>query len=159
RRERMIGRSYASRSSAFIARPSKSLLLLAALCLLTLPQSYKGGASLPHPHALFQFWFLGRHDTAAPHHHRDGDDHGATATEPPSPAGAEAAARAARADTPTVTQMTPSYESSDGIGGDLVTWLALAFQATAGLYIVRRLHRGLTPSPDIPPPRIALVST
>ncbi|HEY7031349.1 MAG TPA: hypothetical protein VH482_08490 [Thermomicrobiales bacterium] len=155
----MIGRSCASRDSSSTTRHSKSLLLLAVFCLLMLPQSYMGGASLPHPHAIFQFWFHGSHLTAA-HHHDDGDDdHDHTVTEPLSPAEAEAAARAAFAETPTIAQMPPSYEGSDAIGSILVDGLVFVLAAMVGLFAVTRLRDGLTPSPEAPPPRLRVAST
>jgi hypothetical protein len=158
----MTGPPASSRTNSSTAPLGKPLLVLAALCLLTLPQTYAGGAALPHPHAIFQFWFHGGHLSAA-HHHGDGDDHDhdgdlAISTHL-SPTDAVAAARAARAESPTVTQMTPPFESTDGIGGAFGDWFILLFAATAGLYLVRSLRQGLTPLPERPPPRFAITPT
>ena len=53
-------------------RFDRPFCLLALLCVLMMPSTYKGGASTPHAHSFFQFWFSGA-DRAFDHHH--GLDH------------------------------------------------------------------------------------
>jgi hypothetical protein len=128
-------------------QPGRLLLCLGALCLLTMPQDYRGGASLPHPHAIFQFWTPGGHRTAADHH---GHDHSYAQL---SPAEWQAAARAARSDAPIITQLTPPGESGDAIGGVVEIWFVLLLGVSTAIYVLRALLPGLTRSPERPPPR------
>ena len=142
-------------------QPSRGLLLLAALCLMTMPQSYRGGAELSHPHAVFQFWLQGGHLSAD--HHRGGGvdldhDHRLTATELSAEVGASVRTNHGT-DTPTISQMTTSAESGDAIGGVLGTWFVLLLAAAGGLFVVRGMGHGLTPLPERPPPRVAFASS
>src|SRR4051812_38046114 len=52
----------------------RALLLVAAVSAFMMPSTYRGGAELPHPHALFQFWLSG--PETAFDHHRAIHDHG-----------------------------------------------------------------------------------
>ena len=61
-------------------RFDRPFCLFALLCVLLMPSTYKGGASTPHAHSFFQFWFTGE-DRAFDHHHNstgyaDSDRHG-----------------------------------------------------------------------------------
>jgi hypothetical protein len=136
----------------------RSVLLLAALCLITMPQSYRGGAELSHPHAIFQFWLEDGH-AATNHHHGDGvadHDHPA-ASAYDAPAERENEVRAtATDDTPTISQMTTSAEATDAIGSVLGMWFVLLLATAKGVFAVRRLGPGLAPQPERPPPRFAL---
>jgi hypothetical protein len=149
----MTDRSRTQRTFRSTAQTGKLLLVFAALCLLTLPQTYSGGASLPHPHAIFQFWIPGG-DIPADHHH-DGE-HDRAITVPMSPAAAAAAARAARSATATISQITPSYESSDAIGGVLAVWSPVLFAAVMSHDFRDKLPLGRRTPPEIPPPRAAI---
>ncbi|MEA2512323.1 MAG: hypothetical protein QOJ59_1810 [Thermomicrobiales bacterium] len=151
----MTTRPHASRAISPREQPSSSLLLLAALCLLLMPQSYKGGASLSHPHAIFQFWIPGGH-LSADHHHGEDDRHNHDHAAPQTQSSAErqSTTPVRRADTPTISPVTPTAEISAAIGGVLSSWFVLLLAAAAGLFVVRGLRAGLTPSPERPPPRL-----
>lgn len=134
-----------------------------------MPQSYNGGAPISHPHAIFQFWIPGGHLTAADHHgggfsmasmserddhaREDSADHHQMTDR--SPSTHALAKRSVRPDIPTISQVTPAAERSDMIGGILEPWFVLILALLAGLFVVRTPRAGLTPLPELPPPRLA----
>jgi hypothetical protein len=140
---------YRSTSTQAITRVyGRRMLLFTALCLLTMPQSYRGGATIAHPHALFQFWFDDHHATAD-HHHDDVSVHD---QEPSS----DATIRSSSPDVPTITQVTYGSERADAIGGVLDPWFLPLRVAPAAIrgFSARRAGRRLRP--EIPPPRLLL---
>jgi hypothetical protein len=142
-------------------------LLLGVLCLLTMPQSYNGGAPVSHPHALFQFWIPGGHLSAADHHggssmepHEADGDHAHQTLSDHHPMSQAASAnrttveRSAQPDIPTISQVTPAAERGDTIGGILEPWFVLMLFALSGFFAVRTIRSGLAPLPELPPPRL-----
>lgn len=133
-----------------------------------MPQSYNGSASVSHPHAIFQFWIPGGHLTASDHHGggfsmesaHEGDDHAheaSTSHHEMAHASLDHHAlvsRSARPDIPTISQVTPAAERSDMIGGILEPWFVLILALLAGFFAVRTVRSGLTPLPELPPPRL-----
>jgi hypothetical protein len=153
-----MGRRDAARDIFPIRQPSRSLLLLAALCLVTMPQSYRGGAELAHPHAVFQFWIQGNH-VSADHHHGDetGEHDHAISAGHSAPTETSSVRTNPLDDIPTISQMTAA-ERADAIGSVLGAWFVLVLAAATGLFFVRGMGPGLAPSPERPPPRFALAS-
>jgi hypothetical protein len=155
----MTGRRNAARDILPLRQPSRSLLVLAALCLVTMPQNYRGGAEFAHPHAIFQFWIAGGH-VSADHHHGEevigDDDHHSPTSHSSLPVTAPVRADLPD-DVPTLSQMTTA-ERADAIGSVLSTWFVLVLVAAAGLFVLRGLRPGLVPLPERPPPRFAVAS-
>jgi hypothetical protein len=155
----MTGRRNAERDIQPLRRPSRSLLVLATLCLVTMPQNYRGGAEFAHPHAIFQFWIAGGH-VSADHHHGEGEtgEHEGHDRAFHEPLTVISSVRADLPDdVPTVSQMTTA-ERADAIGSVLGTWFVVVLVAAAGLFVVRGLGSGLAPLPERPPPRFAVAS-
>jgi hypothetical protein len=150
----MTGRTLSASAISSIDQSSRMLLLVVALCLVTMPQSYKGGAERSHPHAIFQFWVAGGHHAARHHHGDDRDIDHHRAGDMPAAQSTSAGGSAARADTPTISQMATSAGSGDAIGGDFGIWLVLIFGAATVIFFVRGLGAGSAPSPERPPPRL-----
>jgi hypothetical protein len=146
---RTLGRSNRSQSPI-----DRRLALLAVLCLLTMPQNYRGGAEDAHPHAIFQFWFTGGHVTAEHHHGGDHHDGGA-----PVPSKASGSSRLVdNPVVPTISEATPGAERADAIGGIFSAWIASLLFAT--LVITSRSGSliGLAIAPEPPPPRGSTVT-
>jgi hypothetical protein len=59
-------------------RVERAFLLVATMCVVLMPSTYRGGAEIPHPHGLFQFWLTGA-DRAFDHHRHDHGAHDHTA--------------------------------------------------------------------------------
>jgi len=143
----------------------RALLLIAAVSAFIMPSTYRGGAELPHPHGLFQFWLSGP-ETAFDHHranHDHGDAlahsmHGNTDHESQTSYMTDATA----AKSIEVDRDTPSVSPADAPGGmvsslAMVTGVVLAIGAS----IVRKIEfpsltrswNGRAIAPATPPPR------
>jgi hypothetical protein len=146
---RTLGRSIRSRSPI-----DRRLALLAVLCLLTMPQNYRGGAEDAHPHAIFQFWFTGGHVTAE--HHHGGDHHDDDAPVPSKTTGSSRFVD--NPDVPTISEATPSAERADAIGGVFSYWIVPLLFATLAIIVRTRPLTGLVIAPEPPPPRDSVIS-
>jgi hypothetical protein len=149
-RARKLERSNRSRSPI-----DRRLALLAVLCLLTMPQNYRGGAEDAHPHAIFQFWFTGGHVTAEHHHgggHHDDDT--------PVPSKTTGSSRLVdNPVVPTISEATPGAERADAIGGIVNAWIVPLLFAALAIVVRSRPLTGLTIAPELPPPRGTTVSS
>jgi hypothetical protein len=135
-------------------RTGRLLLIVAAISLLSMPIDYRGGAELPHAHALFQFWMSGdadafdhhgpSHDENHEHDQSDGHD---TYSLPMS-------SRNAVPDTPTVSNMGSPAEMGSVLALSLLL-TTLLFAEGRRLLIAtwNRTLVGILPSPERPPPR------
>jgi hypothetical protein len=127
------------------------LVILATLTLLTLPQQYSGGAAVAHPHAIFQFWIVGGHLTAANHHGQPSDD-----DDPYVPSKMSAPHSTRLVDdpvVPTISDATPSAERADAIGGVLSAWTFPLLSLSLLILWLGRVLTGIASSPEPPPPR------
>jgi hypothetical protein len=142
-----------SRLTTQARRPGRLLTVLFALSSLSMPVDYRGGAELPHAHALFQFWMSGdadafdhhgEHHESVAHHH---DDVAATlrSNVDPSP------------DTPAISGMGGPAETGSVMALSLLLSVVL-FAAGRNLLIATwtRVLVGIRPSPELPPPRQAI---
>ncbi|HEU0113155.1 MAG TPA: hypothetical protein VFQ80_00675 [Thermomicrobiales bacterium] len=115
--------------------------------MLACPLTYKGGAELPHAHALFQLLFDAAHGSID--HHHDGD----AADDDDAPP--QITAHLPSLGALTGSRVSPMTESADG--------LSLALALAAGWWRARgggalaagnsRRLTGQHPAPDPPPPR------
>jgi hypothetical protein len=140
-------------------RSDRLVTLLFALSLLSMPVDYRGGAELPHAHALFQFWMTGDEDAFDHHGHgadRHEHEHGADHLDDPAAAGANIDPSP---NTPAVSELGSEAERGSVIA--LTLLLVALFMAGSGVQLVstgaRRLV-GQLPSPEPPPPRVSVSS-
>jgi hypothetical protein len=123
-----------------------------ALCILAMPQSYRGGASHAHPHAVFQFWTdLG---PATAEHHHDGEDTPHRHEPEPEPAPSPSV-RTSSPDVPTISEVVSAAERATALGGVVGPWLVLLTAVAAGaLFWLWQSRSSRSLLPEIPPPRI-----
>jgi hypothetical protein len=126
--------------------------LAAALGMLACPMQYRGGAELPHDHAIFQLIYDAAHGSIDHHHAGDpasGDDAADVVTPPHAPV-----------TTPAGGRVSPMGESADA--------LVATFAAFAIWLLGRRdrwpvppadpLREGERPAPEPPPPRLGFAA-
>lgn len=136
-----------SRLTSQAHQTGRLLTLFAALSLLSMPVDYRGGAELPHAHALFQFWMSG--DAGAFDHHGHQTHHAHHAEDAKVSANADSAP-----DTPSVSEMGSPAERGAGIA--LTMLLAMFIVAACGTQAIATrvsLLIGRLPAPEPPPPR------
>ncbi|MGH2560838.1 MAG: hypothetical protein ACRDJH_17375 [Thermomicrobiales bacterium] len=155
-----------ARRSILHPRLDRALIALAVLCVLTMPVEYRGGADVPHAHAVFQFWAAGNGDAF--------DHHGLVSIRsdagwlpvperhvvggrllPADVSAFRTSATTAPPDVPLLSELTGSAERAVGLA---VT--VSAATALLALTLLRRLPIatvripvGCCPAPDAPPPR------
>ncbi len=140
------------RVAAVEVRGPRVLYAVAVIALLVMPVQYRGGAALPHAHALFQLWTHGGHGLV--HHglHAGGQALSLSAS---SRASGDTSAVVASADLggPVLTAMTHLHEKAAGIAVVVLAALLLVLhRSTLGNQAYIRLV-GLTCRPSYPPPR------
>jgi len=127
---------------------TRLLVLLAALAMLTLPVSYRGGAEFPHSHASLQLWFDAAHGSTD-HHRRFEDGHEEHAADALSPARATVLPAP---DVPAISKLV-SHELPSVIAVSAVFGLVLARFRLSPVWAEIGALVGLSRRPEIPPPR------
>jgi hypothetical protein len=119
-----------------------------------MPVDYRGGAELPHAHALFQFWMSGDEDAFDHHgHSADHDVHGQGTDHHDGPAAMGAKVEPSP-DTPAVSDLGSEADRTSGIA--LTLLLVALFLTGAGVQLISNVARrlvGQLPLPELPPPR------
>ena len=129
----------------------------AVLGALTLPVSYRGGADVAHPHAVFQLWADGA-DGSADHHHRREERAGASheardAERRPATTGAPSPP-----DVPRRTEVTPAHERPLIVPALALLGLVLLLTHVTPVWGVAVPLLGRRLRPDVPPPRLLVAA-
>ena len=126
--------------------------VVAVIVLLALPVQYRGGAAMPHPHALLQLWTPGGHGLV---HHEppaerlmSGSHDAAEATPRPRHLVGSPGPGA-----PTLSAMTSPGESAAVIGAIALSGPVLLLERSRCCGEVARRLAGITFRPTDPPPR------
>ncbi|MDP9359517.1 MAG: hypothetical protein M3R02_30375 [Chloroflexota bacterium] len=133
---------------------SRTLYAVAVVALLAIPVQYRGGADLPHAHALYQLWIPGGYGLV--HHHPHVGERvlsmnlSGEANGPPDVVGTRA-----DADGPALAAMTTLAEKSASLAVTVAAALLLLLDrpAVSGQRACRLV--GFTWRPADPPPRWA----
>jgi len=149
-----------SRLTTQAHRPGRLLTVLFALSLLSMPVDYRGGAELPHAHALFQFWMSGDAD-AFDHHGHGGSDsdvhHGLDQTGNSKRSSTLITTRKTAPDIPAVSGMGSPAETGSVMALSLLLSVVLVVAGRKLLIATwTRVLVGMWPSPELPPPRSAV---
>ncbi len=135
-------------------QPSRSRVvpLVAMIALLSMPVQYRGGAALPHPHALFQLWSPGGHGLVHHDPHADAPIPGMNVSERTN-GDPNVVLGAAFRDQPALTAMTMLGEQAAVVGVVILAALLLVFDRSTFRGDVSRRLVGFTLAPIHPPPR------
>ncbi len=158
-----VARSGPAQRPRHLPPSGRAALLVAALALLAVPVSYRGGADVAHPHAFLQLWLDAAAGSTDHHrHHADGraDAHAAPhetrgVATGRDPASDLAALRAAEPDRPVLSAMAGGTERATAIAA-VISSLFWSLLARPPLGSSRQVPlRGRGPRPTTPPPREA----
>jgi hypothetical protein len=134
------------------------LYAVALLGVLTVPVRYRGGAEVPHAHAIFQLWSDAAHGSTD--HHRRWRM-GEAATRPTDHVAAghrvtAAVVAAADPDLPRLSDLTSEHERPLLILAVATLGLSVALFRSAPLWSGEPLPTGRRLRPEIPPPRFVV---
>ncbi len=132
----------------------RTVYALAVIALLAMPVQYRGGAALPHPHALFQLWNPGGHGLVH-HDTHAGERVLSMSASGKANSGSQAVVALADPGGPALTGMTTLGEKAAALTVVAAAALLLVLhRPTVSGQMARRLI-GLTCRPTDPPPRWA----
>ncbi len=140
-------------------RFDRPFCLLALLCVLMMPSTYKGGASTPHAHSFFQFWFTGV-ERAFDHHRGLGEHAGSVTHNHQHLTTAEGSSSAPRSSAANTDEVTISPETAPGGTVSALVLIVGMLLAIAWPYVNRWRFPDMQwivndrwIGPDAPPPR------
>ncbi len=130
----------------------RAVYAVAVIALLAMPVQYRGGAALPHPHALFQLWTPGGHGLM--HHDPHAGERALSMNASgEGNSGSRVVVAVADPGGPALTAMTTLAEKAAALTVVVATALLLLLdRPTVGGQLARRLV-GFTSRPTDPPPR------
>ena len=151
--------------------PCRRRLVLGAMAalLLVMPVSYRAGAEMTHPHAVFQLLADAEHGVVHHHHHSTAANHAADTHDEPTETRwttghhdgrrASVAVRVAPPDTPTLSPLKAPTPPAVSLLGLVAVMLAAVESAVwRPLWGAARRMSGRLLSPEYPPPRHSLLS-
>ena len=138
---------------ANVRQIGRLLYAVAVLGVLALPVSYRGGAEVAHPHAVFQLWADGA-DGSTDHHRRRDEPAPVRLAEP----GREVTATPVRPDVPRLTEVTPAHERPLIIPALAVLGVFLLPTQLVPVWGVGSPQIGRRLRPEVPPPRLLVAA-